>query len=310
MAASFNDKKAAMTRAFIEAIETAGQWLPDYISVIPRNFLTGKAYNGINSIMLSVRTLSQGWSSPLFAGAGQIKKAGGRIRDGEYGKKTWIVLWQQAEKKKRDPETGEEETDVRWFARSLQVYNLDQAEGVDLDKIKGIPGTVDGAETVEDLEAVLHGYMDKKGVKFQHADTIPCYIPDLDTIAMPPPERYQTTSGYYRSKAHETVHSTKLADRCDRPEKAFKGDPIYCFEELVAQLGAAFIGAEYGLTNEAEEARDAAYLASWIKALRGDPSMLYEAAKHASKAVQYIKEAAGVAEPVAYSSKVEEPVAS
>ena len=91
---SLDRKRAAMTEAFVKAVETAGKWLPDWICTRPRNFLTGKAYRGINNVMLPIRAMIHGWEAPLFAGKGQIKGAdhgegesvvGGGVCRGRYG---------------------------------------------------------------------------------------------------------------------------------------------------------------------------------------------------------------------------------
>ncbi len=290
---SLDRKREAMTQAFIEAIETAGRWLPDWISDRPRNFITGAPYRGINNVMLPVRQIANDWSSPLFAGKGQIKSAGGRIRDGEMGKASWVFFWGRT-KAKLDPITGEELKPARFFPKAYQVWNLDQVEGVKESRIKGTEKSVAGADTVEEAEAMLAGYCAAEGIDVRAGD--PAYW-HADFITMPGKDAFETTEGYYCAFAHEAVHSTGHASRMDRDLTGWKGGEKYGREELVAQLGAAFIRAELGLGTDTGEARDAAYLASWLRAIKGDPSMLFDAAQAADKAVGYIREAAGVEEP-------------
>ncbi|MBW2636008.1 MAG: DUF1738 domain-containing protein [Deltaproteobacteria bacterium] len=292
---SLDRKRAAMTKAFIDAIETSGKWLPDYISTSPRNFLTGRPYNGINRLMLPVRQMINGWAHPIFAGIGQIKAAGGRVKAEEWTNATWVFFWGRTEKKVTVD--GEEEKRVYWFPKVFKVWNLDQTEGIKESKVKGLPGTADGAESHDALDALLHGYMDAEGITFAHMDGCPHYVPSMDSIGLPAPEQYQSTEGYYRSLAHECVHSTGAPSRLDREILNMMGDAKYSREELVAQLGAAFTGAEYGLTNADVEARDAAYLASWVSVLKADPNVLFDAASDAEKALKFMTTKAGVESP-------------
>ena len=294
---SLDRKRKAMTEAFVTAVETAGKWLPDWICQRPRNFITGKAYRGINCVMLPVAQMLNGWESPLFAGKGQIKEAGGRIKDDEFRNATWVFFWGSYEKKKTDPVTGEETTRRFWFPKAYQVWNLEQTEGVREGRIKGLTtGTVDGAELQESAEALLRGYIDAEKIKTAHGD--PAFWPSLDTITMPNPDEFADTEGYYNALSHEAVHSTGVEARTGRTDfSGWRGGHEYSREELVAQMGAAFIRAELGLSTETGEARDAAYLKNWLDAMSADPSMLFDAAQDAEKALQYIRKAAGVADP-------------
>ena len=297
---SLDRKRAAMTEAFVKAVETAGKWLPDWICTTPRNFLTGKAYRGINSVMLPLRAMVEGWETPLYAGKGQIKEAGGRIKEGQMNKASWVFFWGSFEKEYTDGVTGEKTKRKIWFPKAFQVWNVCQIEGVKPERIKGLTTeTVSGAERDEAAEALLRGYMRAEGIGFAHADTTPCYIPMLDAIRMPRPESFDGTNPYYNAMAHEAAHSTGHSTRLDREIMNNHGDHRYSKEELVAQLAAAFIRADLGLTAEREEARDAAYLKSWLDAMRADPSMLFDAAGDADKAARYIREKAGVETPEA-----------
>ena len=288
---SLDRKREAMTKAFIEAVETAGKWLPDWIDEAPMNFLKGSRYHGINAVMLPVHQFIGGFKSCRYAPKGQIKAAGGRVRDGEMVNGTWVFFWGRHEKKTIDRNTGEEEKKTFWFPKAYQVWNLDQVEGIDEAKIKGTPN-VAGAELDEAAEALLGRYCEAEGIKIIGGR--PSYSPRMDCIALPPRASYQTTEGYYNSWAHEAGHSTGHAGRLARDIENVFGDHLYSREELVAQLSAAFIRADIGMSTEAGQERDAAYLSSWLSALRADPSMLFDAAQDADKAVKFIREKAGV----------------
>jgi len=290
---SLDRKRKAMTEAFVKAVETAGTWFPDWITQVPRNFITGSAYRGINRFMLPMHQMLNGWTSPLFAGKGQIKSAGGRIRDDEFRNGVWVFFWGRYTSKKTDPVTGEEEERTYWFPKAYQVWNLDQVEGVKESRIKGRIEPGDG-EPIEDAEAMLKGYLDAEGIALIGGG--PAYSPQKDQVLMPELSAFKTAEGYYDALAHECTHSTGHETRLDREIRNIHGDHKYSREELVAQLGAAFIRAELGLHGGREE-RDAAYLASWLKAMKADPSMLFDAASDAEKAVAYIRNAAGIEEP-------------
>ena len=292
---SLDRKRAAMTEAFVKAVETAGKWLPDWICQRPKNFLTGKAYRGVNCIMLPIAQMVNNWETPLFAGKGQIKSAGGRIKDDEFRNATWVFFWGRHEKKTRDPITGEEETRRFWFPKAYQVWNVAQCEGINPDRIKGLTTeTVSGAELDAGAELLLGGYLTAEGIELATGD--PAYWPSFDRITMPSRASFDGTEGYYSALAHEATHSTGRKDRCDRDLSGMHGGHKYSREELVAQLGAAFIRAELGISTEGGEARDAAYLASWLGAMKAEPSMLFDAAQDAEKALQYIRKASGVGE--------------
>lgn len=291
---SLDRKRAAMTEAFVKAVETAGKWFPDWISARPRNFITGKAYRGVNRVMLPVAQMVNGWTSPLFAGKGQIKAAGGRIKDDEFRNATWVFFWGRHEKVTRDSVTGEKETRTYWFPKAYQVWNVEQTEGVKPERIKGMP-TAAGADTIAEADAMLFGYMDAEGIELTNGD--PAYWPTFDRISMPERAAFHGTAGYYNALAHECGHSTGKAERCDRDLSGMKGGHKYSKEELVAQLCAAYFRAEFGLTSDDEEARDAAYLRSWLDAMKADPSMLFDAAGDAEKALDFIREKAGVPSP-------------
>jgi len=294
MGQSLDRKRRAMTDAFIAAIETAGRWLPDWISHRAANFITGKLYRGINSIMLPVRQMQHGWTSPLYAGLGQIKGAGGRVKDAEFRNSSWVIFWGQG-KDKLDPITGEVTEKGRRWPKVSRVWNLDQCEGVKESRIKGLPESAEGADTIEAAETLLRGYMDAESIRLTDGD--PAYYPTLDCISMPGHDAFHTTEGYYNALGHECIHSTAPVYRCDRDQPGHQGGPEYSREELVAQMGAAFLRADLGLGTDEGADRDAAYLASWLKALKADPAMLHQAASAADKAVSFIGEKAGVAKP-------------
>src|SRR5262249_43172241 len=126
------------------------------------------------------------------------------------------------------------------------------------------------------------------GAVVRHGGDRASYSPTLDVIQLPPPEAFRDAERYAATKSHECVHWTKHRTRLNRDFGGRRfGDPCYAREELVAELGAAFLCADLGMTPEPREDH-AAYLASWLRVLRADTRAIFTAAAHAQRAVEYL----------------------
>lgn len=287
--------KAERRRIVEEALELmrAGRigWADELCGgMIPRNYTTGRHYNGGNLLHLGCAIRRNGWRDPRFLTIRQANERGLRVRKGE--RSTVIEHWKLVGFRD-EPEPGSEEEDG--FARPVlvgcwRVFNIEQCEG-----------------EIEPLSAVEHSDEDLAGLSERIAAAAPCpvdvratgtacYRPSSDRIEIYPREAARSVNGWTRVLLHEMTHSTGHAARLDRDIVNRFGSPDYAREELVAELGAAFLSAEIGLPaqtatafGESEHARQhAAYLQSWIGALEDDPDELFRAASKASAAADYL----------------------
>ena len=242
---------------------------------VPRNATTDRPYSGINRIVTSIA----GYADPRWLTYKQAQATGGNVRRGEHG--TPIVLW-----KPTDPREDDERARFRGFYRSFTVFNVEQLEGVTLPALD-----VDDGEAFEPLavaEAIIAAY---HGPTLDHeGGSRAYYVPAADAVHLPARSAFVDADAYYTTAFHELAHSTGHRSRLDRDgyrESAPFGSPVYSREELVAELGAAFLCQSAGIDGTTVE-RSASYVASWLGVLRGDRRMVVTAASHAQRAADLI----------------------
>ena len=243
---------------------------------LPRNLFSQRSYTGINVWLLT----AMGYASPFWATFHQVKAAGGSVRKGAHG--VPVVFWKVSNHE--DPETGE--TEKRFVLRQYTVFNAVQLDGVAIPEITilahrftPIERCAFLVEAMPQRPAILHGH--------QRA----WYTPVTDTLHMPLPACFHSPEGYYATLYHELVHSVGHPSRLHRntlTDLCLFGDPTYAKEELVAEIGAAYLCGICGIANTTI-ANSAAYLQSWMAALRHDVTLLVQAAAQAQKAADYIQ---------------------
>jgi antirestriction protein ArdC len=255
----------------LESMEKTEQlpWHAGWISGgLPVNFTTGKRYNGINILML----WSGGFTHSKFATYKQIEAKGGQVRKGEKG--TPVIYYNVTEKIGKDAGSDEEKIKRIPFAKLSYAFNISQTEGIMEDAVE----TGDHETAEEFIRAIpatiVHGYD-------------PCYVPKSDEIRIPLRSDIETEERYYSVLFHELVHWSGAAGRMNR-EMVFQNRDIdkYSFEELVAEIGSAFLLAEFGI--KPCEEQNAAYVKGWAERIGSDKSMVVKAASQASKAVEYL----------------------
>ena len=271
-----HDIHQEITDRIIEQMETCGRdWIKPFTAShhMPVNASTHNQYNGINVLLLG---MFSPYSSTEWASYKQWQGKGANVKKGEKG--TRIVFFKMLEK--------ESKGEVTKFPmmRYSTVFNAEQVEGY----ISAQP--VDAIDTTEAL-ANVDEYVKYSGATID-AGNIAAYWPDLDRITMPERSAFidtptgTSTEHYYSVLLHELTHWTGHKNREDRlTDKSKEG---YAFEELVAELGAAYQCVELGIDSEPREDH-AQYLASWLRALKGDKKFIFKAAARAQKAVNYIK---------------------
>jgi len=248
----------------------------------PKTLISGKEYSGINFFLLSMLNME----NPYFLTFKQAKSCGGNVKEGEKG---FPIIFFKVQPKQENP-AGETIRDGYAMMRYYTVFNLSQCENINPEKIPFIPDPEKlDFSPLEEAEKIANGYRGKPEIEFKHNQA--CYYPILDKINMPLQENFCGNGEYYSTLFHEFVHSTGHAKRLNRPEiveSNYFGSSDYSKEELVAELGAAFLCSRAGIDNTLENS--AAYIQRWLSKLKSKDNVkwIVEAGSKAQKAVNYI----------------------
>jgi len=242
----------------------------------------GIPYRGINIIMLWSEAMEKGYAAPHWMTFEQAKHLGGRIRKGERG--SLVVYASTFSKSETDEATGEQsERDIP-FMKGYTVFNAEQVEGLPEQFTQTAQPILDPVQRIRHAEE----FFAATGAGIQHGGNRAFYSPGEDRIQLPPFETFKDAESYYATLAHECVHWTKHKSRLDRDlGRRCWGDHGYAAEELVAELGAAFLCADLNLTPEVRDDH-ASYIDHWLKALKSDNRAIFTAAAHAQKAADYL----------------------
>ena len=247
--------------------------------MVPHNFTTGKDYAGIlNPIILWMA----GYGDTRWAGGGQLRKSGATILPGNEKKGTPIFApilkgyWFTDD----DGSRRKGSKLIGW--RVVWVFNAEQCDGIP------------AAEVIEDIDPTV-GYeraaalLEASGIKVTHQGNRACYSPKGDSITMPPAGAFTSLDHYWATMMHELTHATGHSSRLARKGiGSFKTHSDYAFEELVAEMGSAFLCQVIGVNRSDIMDNHEAYINSWIRALKRDPQVLLEAAGQARKAMDYV----------------------
>jgi antirestriction protein ArdC len=287
------DIHAEITNQLIAAIEASpGEftlpWRKDGGALhIPVNALTGKVYNGINILNLWVASEVLGYSAPIWGTYRQWAERGAQVRKGE--KSSLVIFYKEYE---IDPEPDEaEDNGKRRVARASYVFNASQVDGF------AVPAAPQALGPIERI-ANADRFVSATGAAVQHGGDRAFFQPATDRIQMAEEGLFTGTEtmtrgeAYYATLVHELVHWSGAKSRLNREMGKRFGDQAYAAEELVAEIGAAFLCAELGITPDVRPDH-AQYLAQWLKLLRGDSRAIFTAAAKASQAAAFLKSLAG-----------------
>lgn len=248
---------------------------------LPRR-VTGETYSGINVVLLWIAAETFGYKSDTWMTFNQAKKLGATVRGGEKG--TTVIYASRFVKDVEDPKTGETRKATIPFLKSYTVFNVDQIDGLP-EVYQPAPAAPIPTTLVERIEhaEVFFGNLQ---ATIKHGGNRAYYSPAGDFIQLPKAEQFEDIEAYYATEGHEVIHWTGHKSRLGREFGGRFGNEAYAAEELVAELGAAFLCARLGLNAEPREDH-AAYLASWLKVLKGDKRFIVTAASAATKAVEF-----------------------
>ncbi|MFN7835975.1 MAG: ArdC family protein [Burkholderiaceae bacterium] len=242
----------------------------------------GIPYQGINIVMLWHDATIKGFSSPYWMTFKQALDLGGNVRKGE---KSSLVVYADKITRTEQNDKGEDIARSIPFMKGYAVFNVEQCEN--------LPAHYSAVQPSENLQPVerierLDRFFTNTGATIRHGGNQAFYAPGPDLIQMPPYEAFKDPESYYATLAHETTHWTKAPQRLDRDFKRQRfGDEGYAREELVAELGSAFLCADLGITPETREDH-AAYIQHWAKVLKDDKRFIFTAAAHATRAAEYL----------------------
>ena len=265
-------------------------WTKSENTGTPTSAVSGKPYRGINRILLSLL----GHESKWFATYAGWRSLGGQVRRGERG--VTAILYKPVTKKKVNDE-GEEEQSSFAFMKTFSLFHISQVDG-DLSRFRDAPKP--------DTGAIFHDYGPAEcvfaatGAEVRFGGGRAFYSPTNDFIQLPPKSSFPQAHGFYSVLAHETIHWSGHESRLNRLNKFARfGSESYAVEELVAELGSAYLVNEIGLPQSDDLSNVTAYLGHWLKVLQRDHTAIFTAASAASAAADHI---------LAYSQPPEESV--
>jgi antirestriction protein ArdC len=276
-----------ITQSIIEQLEQgAAPWIKPWKadSSADKNLVSQKPYQGINRLLLGMSSMVKGYSVPVWASFKQWQSLGANVKKGEKGTK--IVFYSPVTK--QDKQTG----DIEKYSvlKTYFVFNAAQVEGIDIVPVEPVTAEFTAVELAE--QRII-----KTGAAISHGGDAAFYMPSADRIQLPHKSAFNSEANYYATAFHELAHWTGSKNRLDRDlDKGRFGNPAYAFEELVAEMSAAFLCADYGIEGEL---RHAGYIGHWLKALREDSKAVFKAAALAQKAADYINMLDATAEAVA-----------
>jgi antirestriction protein ArdC len=285
------DVYARVTFQIVNEIEKGvGNWrMPWHTSgrfvSSPINVTSKKPYRGINTVCLWAAAQSKGYESGEWGTYRQWEERGAQVRKGE--KSTCVVFWKFANggDENQDDDGDQPSNSSRLlFTREYSVFNATQVDGYTPNPEPDLP--------ILERIANADAFFGAIGADVRHGGNRAFYAPDSDHIQMPPFRAFDESVAYYSTLAHEHTHWTANASRCDRQLGKRFGDAAYAAEELVAELGAAFVCAHLQLSTEPREDH-AQYIQSWLKVMRADKRAIFTAASKAQQAADYLIQTAG-----------------
>ncbi|MBM2321033.1 MULTISPECIES: ArdC family protein [Marivita] len=278
------DVYTQVTNHIIQAMETVGTfrlpWITDEGTrcARPVNIASQHPYNGVNTISLWITALGAAYPSHVWGTYRQWQAKGCQVRKGE--KATVIVFYRRLD--------HDDKERVRFVAKASWVFNAAQVDGYAATEhvLPDMP-SFDPVHSAEILVA-------RTGAKVEEHGDVACYIPSQDVILMPDRRRFTDqrstapSEAFYSTLCHELVHWSGAKPRLDRDLTGRFGDKAYAMEELVAELGAAFLCADLGISQAPREDH-AGYIKSWLAVLKEDKRAIFTAASKAAQAAQWLQ---------------------
>ena len=285
------DVHQEITNRIVDALENAGEFQLPWIAnkagsfARPVNVASRKPYNGVNIVSLWVSAQASQYPSNVWGTYRQWQDAGCQVRKGE--KSSLVVFYKTFDVEQINDQTGQAEQAERMVARASWVFNAAQVDGFPLDQTD-IP-----EQPSFDPIAQAEAFVKATGAVIEESGDKAYYVPSADIIRMPERRRFTGTAttsaaeGFYSTLCHELTHWSGSKARLSRDLSARFGTEAYAMEELVAELGAAFLCGDLGLTPE-PRLDHAQYIKNWLTVLKSDKKAVFTAASKASEASNWL----------------------
>ncbi len=242
----------------------------------PFNGYTARGYRGVNVLLLLIAAAEKGYQDPRWFTYRQAKTLGAQVRRGE--KSTLVIFWKQLDFRKKDEENGDDERRRVPLLRSYSVFNAEQCEGV--------PALARPDEKTPELRhAEVEALFTRNEVDVRHGGSQAFFAPELDFIQMPPLVAFESEEHYWGTKLHELTHWTGHRSRLDRDLSVRFRSEAYAAEELVAEMGSAFLCAHLGIQGRL---RHPEHIGHWLKVLKDDKRAVFKASSLAQAAADFV----------------------
>jgi antirestriction protein ArdC len=255
-------------------------WHNPCVMATQANLVSGKEYRGINHLITTVVSISEGYCSPYWATFKQIKAAGGTLENAS-GIGVPIIFYKDLPSKE---EVGGKK---RFVLRHSFVFNLDLVTGLDLEAVEmDKRGEI---ETDQSAERVLNDYLTREAIRVTAGK--PAYVPAIDTIKMPAPNLFVSQDEYYSTAFHEAAHSTGHSSRLARfsdTQTKLESREDYSKEEMIAEISSAILCHGCGVDSQASIKNSAAYLQGWSRFIKDEAEAFVWAVYQAYKARSFI----------------------
>lgn len=284
MSTVLRDLYQSVTDQIIAALEAGTPpwirpWSGGDVDAMPANATTKRPYRGINVLLLNLHAMARGYERNRWLTFQQALSVGACVRKGEHG--TPVVFFKMHEIDTPDAQRQPaDERKVVPLLRSFTVFNVDQVDGLPPSLAPALPPAA-----VWDAMDVAEEIIVASGAQVRHGGSRAFYAPSADLIQLPPRSAFESATDYYATALHELTHWTGHPARCARPLGRRHGIDAYAFEELIAEMGAAFLTSHCRLPGRLQHD---SYIASWLQALRNDKRLIFTAASHAQKAADYL----------------------
>lgn len=236
---------------------------------------TGEHYKGINTLILWMKAIDKDYRSHTWCSFKHAKDQGWSVRKGE--KATHVAYYSTFEVEVE----GKDETKNIPFLKTFPVFNYDQIDGAPVPETAPIRVVRNGGERIRTCEE----FAQNTGARIEERGNRACFVPSTDMILMPRFDDFKSPDHYYRTLFHELTHWT--GPKLEREFGKRFGDQKYAREEIVAELGSAFLSSDFELSGVVD--RSSAYIDSWLSVLKKDSKAIFTLASCASKAVDFLK---------------------
>lgn len=257
----------------------------------PRNALSQRPYRGINTILLGMEAQCHGYASNQWLTFRQAQQLGGHIRKGEHSATIIYYELRMVEKANAEAlaEGGDPEKRFLPLLKVFNVFNLDQIDGLP-DSFRTVPNVPADWEPCEVAERII----ECSGAEIRHGGFRAFYSPPNDVIRLPVRTSFRDQASYYNTALHELCHWTGHGSRLARQLGRRFGESAYALEEMIAEMGAAFLAAHCRLAGQMQHA---SYIVTWLAVLKHDKRAVFSASAHAQKPADYLLDQAGLIAP-------------